>query len=444
MSRCRRLVYLLLINIAATNLVESQQKVLQNTGNPESAAVLDKPVSDNAHTSPQAESDALRPITSTVTIRDATLVDGRAADAAPNATQQATPPADGTANGGADAQTATPVDGTTKEAVDTPAAVETIAKEKGDEQPGPAVNANDNAAVPTAHPGETAEATTHDADAYISGAKVLMAQQPEGAVASAYNGEAMSQERGFFRDLVQGILEIIQTDFNFLISSGTIFSSLLTQLIPLHTVMTIRWNKSTGSLKTLNFVTVAFANFLWSLYGVLSYNMVIILSSLPGLLLNCCYIMVFHKYCKDGQQKHILHVSYKVFAASCLVLACAYLGVESEPYLKFIGLFGGSIQAFSYIAPLLSIREIMKNKSTSAMPTEISLANFIGSFFTLCYGFIIWDYIVIAPNFIGMVSGIVQITLLILIPNNEQIVVTEVGILEKQHFKPILKPEVDI
>ncbi|GFE53586.1 saliva family protein protein [Babesia ovis] len=252
------------------------------------------------------------------------------------------------------------------------------------------------------------------------------------------------KDLGFLGNILKRVREVIQTDFNFLISCGTVMSSLITQLIPLHTIMTVRWNKSTGNLKTLNFVTVAFANFLWSLYGMLFSNTVIILSSLPGFAMNCCYILVFHRYCHDPQQMHILNVFYKVSALSCVILAIVYASIETTTYLNFIGLFGGSIQAFSYIAPLFSIREIMKQRSTSAMPTEISLANFIGSFFTLCYGFIIWDYIVIAPNFIGMVSGLIQIVLLILIPNNEKIVVAEVGILENQHLKPILKPYMDI
>lgn len=141
---------------------------------------------------------------------------------------------------------------------------------------------------------------------------------------------------------------------------------------------------------------------------------------------------------------HILRTFYKVAVVSCLILFLIYLDVDPESYLKFIGLFGGSIQGFSYITPLLSIKEIVKNRSTSAMPTEISLANFIGAFFTLCYGFIIWDYIVIAPNFVGMVSGMIQIILLVLITNSDKIIVKEVDILEKQHFKPILKADLEM
>nr|BAN66084.1 mtn3 rag1ip-like protein [Babesia bovis] len=238
--------------------------------------------------------------------------------------------------------------------------------------------------------------------------------------------------------------EMIQTDFNYLIGCGTVLSSIITQLIPLHTVMTVRYNKSTGNLKTLNFVTVAFANFLWSLYGLICYNTVIILSSIPSFVLSCSYILIFHRYCQDSHQMRILHLFYKISAICCMVLGMSYIGLDTTSYLNFIGLFGGSIQAFSYIAPLFSIREIMKQRSTSAMPTEISLANFIGSFFTLCYGFIIWEYIVIAPNFIGMISGMIQIVLLILIHNNEKIVVAEVEILEKQHFKAIHKPCLEI
>lgn len=256
--------------------------------------------------------------------------------------------------------------------------------------------------------------------------------------------EQQDAQDGLVTCFVNRVVSMLQTDFNFLISSGTVVSAVLTQLIPMHTIMTIRSNRSTGSLKALNFVTSAFANFLWALYGVLSSNSVIILSNMPGFLLSCFYIAVFHRNCLDTQQKYVLRVFYKFTVFCCLIMTLAYLAVDLELYLKFIGLFGGSIQAFSYITPLLSIKEVMRQRSTSAMPMEISLANFIGSFFTLCYGFIIWDYIVIAPNFIGTTSGMIQVAILVLITNSDKIVITEVDILEKQQFKPTLIAELEI
>lgn len=273
---------------------------------------------------------------------------------------------------------------------------------------------------------------------------VITSQQKITGMANATATDAKLREDGLIQRLIKWILDMIQTDFNFLISCGTVFSSFLTQIIPIHTMMTIRCNKSTGNLKTINFVSAAFANFLWSLYGIISNSTVLMLSSIPGFLLSCCYIAIFHKYCQDGKQMRILQISYKFAIFSCLFLVLTYLSIDKEVYFKFIGLFGASIQGVSYITPILSIKEIMKNRSTSAMPTEISLANFVGAFFTLCYGFIIWDYIVIAPNFIGMASGMIQVIILVLVTNNDKIVVKEVDILEKQHFKPTLKSEFEI
>ncbi|GIX66363.1 MtN3/saliva family protein [Babesia caballi] len=407
MASTGRLTCYLLLRIAFATLVLSQQKVLQTTGNLENAAAVDARVPDGSQPAQESGGETPKQFTVAATIRDAGIIESHpVVEAAPNAGEVVT--------------TAAP--NATPEAVVPVAPVVQIGAPPTEEP-----------ASPPPHV-ETANPATQTANVTRNGGQ----GGPE-----ADNKDTM-KPKGILHRFVNWILDVIRTDFNLLISSGTVLSSLLTQLIPLHTIMTIRWNKSTGSLKTLNFVTVAFANFLWSVYGTLSYNRIIFLSSVPGFLLNCCYIAVFHRNCQDEHQMRILRIFYKVSGVSCVILFIGYLGIEGEPYLKFIGLFGGSIQAFSYVAPLFSIREIMKNKSTSAMPTEISLANFIGSFFTLCYGFIIWDYIVIAPNFIGMVSGIIQIVLLMLISNNERIVVAEKEILDKQHFKPILKTDVEV
>ncbi|KAK2198081.1 SWEET sugar transporter [Babesia duncani] len=149
-------------------------------------------------------------------------------------------------------------------------------------------------------------------------------------------------------------------------------------------------------------------------------------------------------------------IFYNVFFISVGVVAIMYLSMSAEWLLMLVGLSGGVVLTISYMTPLLSIKEIVRSRNTSTMPAEISLAQFFGSFFMLCYGFLIWDYLVIIPNFcgtpiishikaLGMIAGMIQITLIVLFPQSDRIIVSEAGILEiPGNFKPALRADANI
>ncbi|XP_953763.1 uncharacterized protein TA16830 [Theileria annulata] len=291
------------------------------------------------------------------------------------------------------------------------------------------------------------------------------------------------------------IAKFITTDFRFLVKFGAVLSSGLTQMIPLNIILTIRKNNSTRNLKCLNFVTSAVSSLSWSLYGILSKNIILIISNFPGsfssdnysnklhsyiylillvilsnyiyyginvkcvgAIINLVGIWVFVKYCSDQNEKFILSVSSKISFVLCLILLVLYFILTSTTFLTVVGLIGGtylvqticyyllsSLLAMSYLSPLFSFKEILESRNTSTMPTEISLGNFISSFFMFCYGFIIWDMLVIGPSFLGVISGLIQLTLLFLFPHSDRIIISEVEILEQpNNFRSMLAMDQEV
>ncbi|EAN34251.1 Sugar efflux transporter for intercellular exchange family protein [Theileria parva strain Muguga] len=241
------------------------------------------------------------------------------------------------------------------------------------------------------------------------------------------------------------ILKFITSDFRFLVKFGAVLSSALTQMIPLNLILTIRKNNSTRNLKCLNFVTSAVSSLSWSLYGILSKNVILIISNFPGAIINLIGIWMFVKYCSDQNEKFILSVSSKISFALCVILLVLFFILTSTTFLTVVGLIGGSLLAMSYLSPLFSFKEILESRNTSTMPTEISLGNFISSFFMFCYGFIIWDMLVIAPSFLGVISGLIQLTLLFLFPHSDRIIISEVEILEQpNNFRSMLAMDQDV
>ena len=73
--------------------------------------------------------------------------------------------------------------------------------------------------------------------------------------------------------------------------------------------------------------------------------------------------------------------------------------------------------SFFYGAPLSTIYTVIKERNSSSIHVKTMVMNTLCAMFFMLFGFGIWDYILIIPNAIGVVLGIVQMTLRWIIPS---------------------------
>jgi len=73
--------------------------------------------------------------------------------------------------------------------------------------------------------------------------------------------------------------------------------------------------------------------------------------------------------------------------------------------------------SFFYGAPLSTIYTVIKERNSSSVHVRTMVMNTLCALFFMAFGFGIWDYILIIPNAIGVVLGIVQMILRWIIPS---------------------------
>lgn len=73
--------------------------------------------------------------------------------------------------------------------------------------------------------------------------------------------------------------------------------------------------------------------------------------------------------------------------------------------------------SFFFGAPLSTIYTVMKERNSSSIHVRTMVMNTLCALFFMAFGFGIWDYILIIPNAIGVVLGIVQVILRWIIPS---------------------------
>eukprot|EP00253_Pinus_taeda_P036381 PITA_36381 len=99
-----------------------------------------------------------------------------------------------------------------------------------------------------------------------------------------------------------------------------------------------------------------------------------------------------------------------VFGAIAIASFCAVSGHKHKKVL--VGTAGMVATVILYASPLSVTRMVIQTKSVESMPTfYFSLFAFLGSVLWMVYGALSRDIVIMAPNFVGVPLGLVQMVL---------------------------------
>lgn len=209
-----------------------------------------------------------------------------------------------------------------------------------------------------------------------------------------------------------------------------------------------------GSLGTLNPVPWAFAvgnNFGWLLYGFILKDVFVLAANLPGLFINMwlCYgaaKLEYHGRQKQGIafdtarsvdndngvasttnikdfdfQLSMTPLEQVFFAIS---ISWATLGSvtgwfmeEQDHAAAIIGITANCNLVFFYMAPLNTIWNVMKTQNSALIHRPTMTMNTLNAAFWVLYGTARRNRIIIFPNVIGVLLGIIQIFVCVLYPH---------------------------
>ena len=212
-----------------------------------------------------------------------------------------------------------------------------------------------------------------------------------------------------------------------------------------------------GSLGTLNPVPWAFAvgnTFGWLLYGFILKDVFVLAANLPGLFINMwlCYGAAKLEYygrrrqeqgialdtarsSVDNDSTTIAHATKKeydfqlsmtpleqVFFA--ISISWATLGSVTGWFMEqqdhaatIIGITANCNLVFFYMAPLNTIWNVMKTQNSALIHRPTMTMNTLNAAFWVLYGTARRDRIILFPNAIGMLLGIIQIFVCVWYPH---------------------------
>ena len=175
--------------------------------------------------------------------------------------------------------------------------------------------------------------------------------------------------------------------------------------------------------------------FLWLVYGLLKNEFKIYFTNTIGMILGIYYYYMFVQYAPfksstlPGNQKHHLHGIF-VIVTSILFLAIIVPSINltsivggfsstSSPQAHYINTVEiiGNIAVILCIclfgSPLASLKVVLQTKSAKSIPTPFTIATIINCFCWYILGVyeMNYDYNVIIPNLLGLIFGLIQISL---------------------------------
>ncbi|KAL3831470.1 hypothetical protein ACJMK2_023215 [Sinanodonta woodiana] len=193
-------------------------------------------------------------------------------------------------------------------------------------------------------------------------------------------------------------------------------SSYVIQIIGMQICFDIIKKGTTGDMTPFTFISYFCASSIWLKYGFLARINTLIASSFLSSIINLLFILVFYRYCS---KRNTLHC-YTFIGLLLLLLPLVYVQyyqTDIKLATKHLGLYAVLMSIVAYGAPLASLADVFRTKSTECISFPLVFANFVVAIEWFIYGGMLGDPFVQYPNLMGIVLGIVQLGMFVCYPS---------------------------
>jgi solute carrier family 50 (sugar transporter) len=146
------------------------------------------------------------------------------------------------------------------------------------------------------------------------------------------------------------------------------------------TALQIVADKSVGPLSAFPFVSLLTNCVIWSYYGLLKSDMTVLVPNALGVLTGAGCVIGYHRFAK---QKPI-----SMYAVSAALIAFSSMLAFQGNY-QLLGSLGCVVAVILTGSPLVTLRTVIKDKSTAALPLFTSTAGWLNSCSWSLYGFLV-------------------------------------------------------
>jgi len=184
---------------------------------------------------------------------------------------------------------------------------------------------------------------------------------------------------------------------------------------------TIKQRGSTEGISAVPFALCCVSCFFWLRYGLLKNDRTVIFINLVGLSLEIVYTLYYYVYTiRKGSLNQMLLISLATCAAMLI-----YIDGMAPPYdtaVAHLGMMCLTLNILNFGAPLASMKEVMRTKSTETLPGPLIFANLIVAFQWFLYGYLVDDIYMKVPNVIGIILSLIQLSFFVIYPAPQKMV----------------------
>lgn len=193
---------------------------------------------------------------------------------------------------------------------------------------------------------------------------------------------------------------------------------LFASLLP--TLRQVQRDKSVAQVPALPILSM-FANCIgWALYGFLARDFFpLVATNLIGLAFSIYYLVIYYQ--NSGIRRKLVQQQLLATIAAMALLALYPLVSTAPPeqVQAHMGYAAIAMCAIMFGSPLAVVKEVVRTKNTDLLPFTMIIAGVVNCSLWLTYGFILMDAIVIVPNAINIVLGLIQVSLFLIFPKGK-------------------------
>lgn len=193
---------------------------------------------------------------------------------------------------------------------------------------------------------------------------------------------------------------------------------LFASLMP--TLRQVKRDKSVAQVPALPILSM-FANCIgWALYGFLAQDYFpLVATNLIGLAFSVYYLVIYYQ--NSGIRRKLVQQQLLATIAAMALLALYPLVSTAPPdeVQAHMGYAAIAICAVMFGSPLAVVKEVVRTKNTDLLPFTMILTGVVNCSLWLTYGFILMDFIVIVPNAINIILGLIQVSLFVIFPKGK-------------------------
>lgn len=178
-----------------------------------------------------------------------------------------------------------------------------------------------------------------------------------------------------------------------------------------------------GSYNVLPNMMCFVNTFSWVMYGLMVGNYYIFCPNLVGMNFTIFYALSVYHLAPSNKRKmirNVLLVGQSFVLLGALASFVVLLPYDPEGVLReqVSGWVAVIALLVFYSSPLTDLANVIKSKDASSISLPMAVANGINGLLWTSYGFAISNPFVWAPNFVGIITVLVQIVLVFIYKNN--------------------------